>query len=483
MARYEVNEALSPHAETLEAFTAAVRALIGSEIMTGRESSDAAIKQANDVLDELALEERLHEAIPLVRACLDLLDRHPAGLAVTQKAAPRFMAAAKDDPALLDAVLTRFVGDEIVEHNAGLSVAFACARRGRLDLFERYLTQACELGLSWWIFDNNDNLKAQVATLVDSIPGLQASLEIVKRFHDAHEAFLAAEPDPLDFAQVMKAARVELKRNFEDARPQRIIAVANPAFRADHAAEVTAFLRDGFGGLKAAARTSGEMINFTLFDAFARAIARWNEPALAGQLVEELAYVGVNDDELVTDDVARIYELNCTGGTIALALAALDYRGSTTALDAFVGEFASSYEGDAWLMKVQYAKWLITGDGAGALAFLDDPVHKKGLAYAACAVADLHHAAALPTLQRLSPTLKDGVAVEVFKEAIARLSSQTTSPTAADRMMNLFGGVTPSEQALGEGSDNVFVERARATAKNPALGEVREADDSSPRER
>ncbi len=104
------------------------------------------------------------------------------------------MAAAKDDLALLDAVLTRFVGDEIVEHNAGFVGRFLrCAQHAvGLDLFERYLHPGVRAQRAVVVdlptATMTGNLKAQVATLVDEHPRAPSPLEIVKRFHDAHEA-------------------------------------------------------------------------------------------------------------------------------------------------------------------------------------------------------------------------------------------------------------------------------------------------------
>ncbi len=183
------------------------------------------------------------------------------------------------------------------------------------------------------------------------------------------------------------------------------------------------------------------MINFTLFDAF-RACGRAVERPGAAPVSSSKSwqYVGVNDDERRhTTTSSESTSSAALGGTIALALAALDYRGSTTAPRCVSSPSSRSYEGDAWLMKVQYAKWLITGDVALARsAFLDDPVHKKGsLLRGVRAVADLHHAAALPTLQRLSPTLKkDGVAgrgVQGGDRAAARARPRRRPPPIAHR--------------------------------------------------
>jgi len=126
---------------------------------------------------------------------------------------------------------------------------------------------------------------------------------------------------------------------------------------------------------------------------------------------------------------------------------------------------------------------MMTGDPQGALAFVNDAANTKGLAYAACALADLHWAAALEPLRALLPALDSPVAAEAVMEAISRLATQTKPPDRQDRMIWLFGEVTKTEQALGSDSDDRFLLRARQRAQDRELGVIHEVDDSAPEER
>ncbi|MBA3501633.1 MAG: hypothetical protein M4D80_26785 [Myxococcota bacterium] len=111
-----------------------------------------------------------------------------------------------------------------------------------------------------------------------------------------------------------------------------------------------------------------------------------------------------------------------------------------------------------------------------------DPASTKNLGLAAAALADLDAKHARNAIGARAETLDNPVAKEVFAEALTRLDAQHGPPAAAARMIWLFGRKSSTEQALGNETDNVFVERAIARTKNTELGVVYEADDSAPKD-
>ena len=283
------------------------------------------------------------------------------------------------------------------------------------------------------------------------------------------------------FEQTLALAESELTRDSENCRPQQLYDLV--AFKdTEHAPVVETFWRSSFQKLKTRALESGDLISEVVFDTLAHGIARWQNRALAAALKDEFVFVVAEDDE-IADEVPRHYELGLTAGTVALSMAALGYQGELALFDSFLESYEPRYAGEDFVMRVRYAQWILKGDEAGALAYLTDPDHDKGLGLAACALADLDARAALEPLKTIRKTLKNPVSVEVFTEAIQRLMKQGAPPAWSDRMIHLFGIMTPTECALTGDDDNEFVLRARQVKSNPDLGRVHEVDDSTQADR
>lgn len=276
------------------------------------------------------------------------------------------------------------------------------------------------------------------------------------------------------FVREMAAAQLDLP--YHDTQPRWFFALAELARLSRFTPDARELLVGGFERMAARSRnaTSRTLVNSVGFAALAHAIAM----------------LPVNDTGPALRDAFRIaagfadidahYELNVTCGPLAIALAAVEHREALPELERFLGEFADTYAGAPFVLQVQYARWLLADDAAGALAYASDPEHKKSLSLAAAALADLHHVAAYEPLETRAASLEHPVAKEAFAEALARLHRQTAPPPVAGRMIWMFGRRSPTEQALGEDSDNVFVQRAIERTRNAELGVVTEADDSAP---
>ncbi|HTR54979.1 MAG TPA: hypothetical protein VMJ10_30045 [Kofleriaceae bacterium] len=278
------------------------------------------------------------------------------------------------------------------------------------------------------------------------------------------------------YALVLEQARRQLDLPYYDTKPAWFFALGELAREPRFAAEARAFLRGGFAHYAAQSRDATErtLVNSVAFGALAHALAHPGDPE-AGPTLRDAFRIAAGQG-----DIDAHYELNVTCGALAIALSAVGFERALPELDAFLAEYGDNYGGDGFVMQVLYARWLLVGDAAAALAYVTDPAHKKGLAYAAAALADLHHVAAYEALAARAKTLDHPVAQEAFAEALARLARQTAPPRVDDRMIWLFGRKSPTEQALGEDSDNIFVQRAIARTNDSELGVVTEADESAP---
>jgi hypothetical protein len=130
-------------------------------------------------------------------------------------------------------------------------------------------------------------------------------------------------------------------------------------------------------------------------------------------------------------------------------------------------------------MQLRYALWMLSKDTASARAYIEDQEKTKNLGYAVAALADLDDKASRDAIATRAPWLRNAVAREVFAEGLQRLDTQTWPPPAPSRMIWMFGRKSSTERALGEDSDNVFVQRAMARKADPELGIVYEADNSA----
>jgi len=470
----DVYAALRPHCASgdVHAFVAAFERIVAAGL-TDQKAADMVGHQAVEIIASLAKASRAKEAHVIVRAYL----QHAVFSSASPKSRQYFAAFAldtlEDHLELADEVEAKLLQDDVVDVSYGRQIVAGFAARGLRDQMMSYLGKTMDGGASLAVILANKVLKQRY----DSDAEFRALADDKAREQAEHEAAFARTPDPDDVEAVLAAAKAELTRR-EGARPRRIRDVAR--WTGHHGAKD--LLEAGFDALRGEARRHASLINHVLFAALVQAIARFEDPSLAPTLVRELDYVSAGRKQ-VTDGLSRHYELVQVAGTIALALAALDYRGDLAALDRFLASYEWRYPGEDFVMQARYAKWMMTGDPQGALAFVNDAANTKGLAYAACALADLHWAAALEPLRALLPALDSPVAAEAVMEAISRLATQTKPPDRQDRMIWLFGEVTKTEQALGSDSDDRFLLRARQRAQDRELGVIHEVDDSAPEER
>jgi hypothetical protein len=168
----------------------------------------------------------------------------------------------------------------------------------------------------------------------------------------------------------------------------------------------------------------------------------------------------------------RDYDLDMAAGRIAVVLSLFDDRDAVGELETSFAEAHAYHEDNTGFPnEFRYALWMLRSDVKGAKSYLEDSGNRVGLAYAACALADLSATQSLPTLIAVRATLTSNVCRMAFDEAITRLQSPTkVSP--AERMILLFGRRSQSEMGTGAGSDNQFTLRARAD------NSVVEVDDS-----
>jgi hypothetical protein len=318
--------------------------------------------------------------------------------------------------------------------------------------------------------------------LAATAAGDPAALDAVRKAASAmpwKEYFITALghcDDDATFQLVRERAQKQLEVEYYDTKPAWLFALGELAQFPRFADDARGLLLGGFDHLVAKTRAAKErtLVNSVAFGALAHAVAELSHPQ-TGPALRKAFEVAAGQT-----DVRAHYELNVTCGALAVALAAVDHVEALPALDTFLARYADDYAGDGFVMQVLYSKWLLSRDGAAPLAYVTSPANKKGLAYAAAALADLHHVVAYELLAARAKSLEHPVAQEAFAEAKARLSHQATPPPVTRRMIWMFGRKSPTEQALGEDSDNVFVQRAIARTKDEQLGVVTEADDSAP---
>ncbi|MEQ9364737.1 MAG: hypothetical protein RIF32_10855, partial [Leptospirales bacterium] len=284
-------------------------------------------------------------------------------------------------------------------------------------------------------------------------------------------ARIAKLADGASFELILKGATAALGIEVDDGDGGSLFQALTdfalqPATRAEYYPRVVEFFRDAFESTVKNAADEDNLVNDTNFQKMALCYARLNPPDAAEILARQFA---------VAADEEQHYEMNLVAGDIALMLSRYP-RTDPAALELFLANF-DQYEGDAFLMKAQYALWLLRGDEAGALAYVRDPANLKGLEYAAVALADLNIETGIAPLRRRLPELKNAITAEVFREAIARLETQSARPSENDRLIHFFGTVTASERALGAESDNVFLKRAESR-KAGTTAPATEVDDA-----
>jgi hypothetical protein len=253
----------------------------------------------------------------------------------------------------------------------------------------------------------------------------------------------------------------------EEFNPCPFYGVAHLAATKDFGDRARQFLMGGFD----AAIKAGEddMVSDRSFAALGRAIGMLRDTASVKPLLSAIEFAG---------DPEADYELNVAACGLAVQLSCLDVRGPVDAVEQLCAYLNDAYQGEGFAMKCQYALWILKGDGAGALAYLENPNHKRGLGWAATACADLHVTGALTQLRLLKSEVTNAVTCEAVLEAIVRLEEQHTAPKVDERLVWLHGLVSLAELMEGMDSDNTFEIRASLSTDDP-VGRIYEIDDSS----
>jgi hypothetical protein len=90
-------------------------------------------------------------------------------------------------------------------------------------------------------------------------------------------------------------------------------------------------------------------------------------------------------------------------------------------------------DGQRFVHQVRHAVWVLAGDGAAAMAWLESG-HEHGNIHAAAALADLDAKTFVPRLQTAAGTLGGSRARRSVEEALRRLETQAGVPAAEARM-------------------------------------------------
>jgi hypothetical protein len=229
---------------------------------------------------------------------------------------------------------------------------------------------------------------------------------------------------------------------------------------------VIQIIRTGFD--KCIASADG-LVNDTIFNLLGKLCVLINDKESAAEVYKAFIFAG---------DKKRHYGMNTVASRLAVYLTALDYKGEIDAFKAYVDYYSDAYEDEEFVVWARYAYWWFSKDTQEALDFLDSRDRKMSLGIVAAFLADMNETKALPVLQTRINELTNPVTIEAFKEAINRLEFPQVRPSS-ERMIWMFGFVTPKERVLGEESDNVFIQRANLISSEDH-GEIFEADESTP---
>jgi hypothetical protein len=414
------------------------------------------------------------QAIPILKRWLEFADKIPASAKRKQYYASFVVELLEKQPELADEFESKLLDDDYVEISNGRLFSEIFSKIGKTDKVQLHVSKTMQAGATCKdILDSN-----ALSNLYETNTNFKEFLDKLENDRLNYFANPNKEPNPAIFDEVLAAAMADLAKDIYESKPQRVLDVIKFKGNEYHA-RIEEFLKSGFNQLKTVAAKKSALINGFLFDTLARTIALWQNPSFSDLLINEFNYV-VADSKEIKDGISRHYELNQTAGTIALALTALNYKGEMLFLDKFLGTYGKWYKGDDFVMKVMYAKWMITGDAAGALSYLTNKENTKGFSYAICALTDLDSKDSKSAIKELATSVNNPVTNEVIKESLSRLGKQAQAPQWKDRMIHLFGVVTPGEKALGKEIDNVFVIRAQKAENNPEIGTVYEVDDSAP---
>ncbi len=335
------------------------------------------------------------------------------------------------------------------------------------DLIEAHTEQAYITAAGKW--RNDSQLRKKLFNFFISpyknpdnpYSGLRARYDLIARLEDE-------ESTEMVFNQVLETYNMGVDEDIDLSAFYGVVYLSNIP---KHRSRVLELLRTGFFKVISNTKDDG-LVNDRVFICIGRSLAMIGEKATASKIYDALIFAS---------DKKQHYEMNVAASYLTLNLVALDYTGPIDALHIFVKEFEETYRGDSFVMRVQFALWILTNKGEKALEYLQDKSHTKNLELVATALADLDYKNGLKTLQEYLPEIKNEVTYEVFKEAITRLQNQDSKPSNKNRMIWLFGYVSRAEIALGNKSDNVFLHRAKLRSEEVMnYYEVFEIDDSIP---
>jgi hypothetical protein len=253
-------------------------------------------------------------------------------------------------------------------------------------------------------------------------------------------------------AKARAAFEDELEQDYHSTDTETIYAFARLA-KDDASREL---VLGGFDRLVTNAKKHEELINAVAYHALAYAALELpRHPDIAPVLQQGFRICA----ELTDLDVH--YNMNQACGAFAIALATLEHR---DALDDFAKfhDKLGHYGSEPFHAQVLYAQWMLDEDVEGAKQYVAESEHLKVLGYAAAALADLDHKPGRGTLMARMSGRLHAESREAMMEASARLRMQSGPPEVADRMIWMFGRVSPVEIALGNESENVFRQRAEA---------------------
>lgn len=230
---------------------------------------------------------------------------------------------------------------------------------------------------------------------------------------------------------------------------------------------VLKLVRNGFK--RAIKIKEDDMVNDTIFNLLGQLCVMLNDKEASPALYKAFKFAA---------DENQDYAMNTVASRLAIYLTALDYSGSVKDIKDYIDYFMHSYEDEEFVIRACYAYWWFKKETNEALTFLNNPEKKKSLGLVAALLADLDEKRAIPILESRLKDLSNPVTKEVFKEAITRLKSQNQIPTNQERMIWLFGFISQTQIALGDETDNIFIQRANfVTQQNHGM--VYEVDDAT----
>ncbi|HWV16745.1 MAG TPA: hypothetical protein VN030_15045 [Cellvibrio sp.] len=431
-----------------------------------REAADDLIFYTTSALYHLASHNLLDQGVRVVEAYLAISAGHPVSADKRWYFVEKALTIIRPKPELANELATKIIGNTLAEEHSFVKVVQYFAELGCRELTLAFAQQAIAFNFD---LDLTQERHVAIQKIYNQDKDFKEKIDSAKALRLEKNQRIET---PGDFSSTLEAAQDAIQNlRLSYSNPQRILAVTQfkePQYRRD----IENFLSSGFAQLKDIALRSGKLVDHILFDAMARAIGNWGDPQFGELLMSEFNFVVQDEDKDEADYIARHYELNQTCGSIALALASLNYAGDISGFDTFLDSFEWRYPGSDFVMQTRYAKWLLNKNPEEAATFLADPENKQGASYAVSAIADLDYKPALALIQQKQSSLRNPITQEVFKEAIARLQQQKAPPSPQERIINLFGRVTPTEMALGAESDNVFLSRAQHTLQNSQFGTI-----------